>query len=117
MGLKKYTIDVYWKDMKVSTICVENENVRFVNYVDFPIYLPFGVRQEASYKDLLEFYEDRCFPRERANCRDLLHKLGLEEYEPESIVRETHGLQFDDFMWLQFSDEVQVEWEDIKLRD
>ena len=25
-------------------------------------------------------------------------------------------MQFDDFMWLQFSDEPQVRWDDIKLR-
>ena len=43
--------------------------------------------------------------------------LGLDYYDPELICRKTHGVQFDDFTWIQFSDEPQVNYNDIKLRD
>lgn len=51
------------------------------------------------------------------NAKVLLRGLGLDYYDPELICRKTHGHQFDDFMWMQFSDEPQVRYEDIKLRD
>ena len=75
------------------------------------------VNKYATYEDLMEFYEERCFPRERANCKTVLKSIGLDYYDPELICRKTHGQQFDDFMWIQFSDEPQVEYKDIKLRD
>lgn len=77
----------------------------------------FGVRTSVTYEDLIESYEDRCFPRERANCKTVLKSIGLDYYNPELICRKTHGQQFDDFIRIQFSDEPQVEYKDIKLRD
>lgn len=112
-----YDVKVYMKEDLVSEIHVRNSSVTFENKDYLPIWLPFGVKTSATLDDLEDFYEDRCFPRERANCKELLHRLGLDCYEPELICRKTHGLQFDDFIWLQFSDEPQVCWSEIKLRD
>lgn len=112
-----YSVKVYEKDKLVSEIFVNGNSVSFTNYSDDILSLPFGVRDNVTYSALLEFYEDRCFPRERANCKDVLKRLGLDYYDPELICRKTHGLQFDDFTWLQFSDEPQVCYQDIKLRD
>lgn len=112
-----YTVQVYMKDELISEIYVEGSSITFKNYADCICFLPFGVRTSATIEDLEEFYEERCFPRERENCTEILHNLGLDYYEPELICRKTHGQQFDDFVWLQFSDEPQVRYEDIKLRD
>lgn len=112
-----YDIKVYMKEELISEISVRGTSVTSKNYIDFVVFLPFGVKTEATVDDLEEFFEERCFPRERANCKDILRELGLDCYEPELICRKTHGLQFDDFIWLQFSDEPQVCWKDIKLRD
>jgi hypothetical protein len=112
-----YSVKVYYKENIISEIEVKGTCVSFVNYTDNIIFLPFGVDTVADIKRLDRFYEDRCFPRERANCKEILNRLGLDCYEPELICRKTHGLQFDDFIWLQFSDEEQVCWEDIKMRD
>ena len=112
-----YSIKVYSKEQLVCEIIVAGSNVSFTNHTDNVLQLPFGVRDIATIDDLEDFFEDRCFPRERVNCKEILHKLGLDCYEPELICRKTHGLQFDDFIWLQFSDEPQVCWNDIKLRD
>lgn len=116
-GVNKYSFKVYVKEKLISAVFVDGNNVSFKNYSDFYLFLPFGVKESATYEDLMEFYEDRCFPRERANCKEILHNLGVDFYDPELICRKTHGLQFDDFIWLQFSDEPQVRWEDIKIRD
>lgn len=115
--MSNYDVAYYYKEELLTKIHVRGREVTFENYSDDVLLVAFGVRTEVTYEDLEEFYEDRCFPRERANAKDLLHGLGLDYYEPEAICRKTHGMQFDDFMWLQFSDEPQVEYKDIKIRD
>ena len=117
LSMSSYTIEVYTREELISKIYVEGNSVRFENFTDFVLFLPFGVQTSATYDDLLEYFEDRCFPRERTGARELLKDLGLDYYDPEAICRVTHGTQFDDFVWLQFSDEPQVRYEDIKLRD
>lgn len=114
-----YSFKTYLKERLTCEVFVDdNKNVRFINHLkDQPCWVPFGIKTEVTYKDLLEFYEERCFPRERANCKTVLKSLGLDYYDPELICRKTHGLQFDDFLWIQFSDEPQVRYEEIKLRD
>lgn len=115
--MNSYSFKVYLQEQLLSEVFVKGTEVNFKNYSDNYLFLPFGVREEVTYQDLLDFYENRCFPRERANCKTVLKTLGLDYYDPELICRKTHGLQFDDFVWIQFSDEPQVEYKDIKLRD
>lgn len=115
--MSNYSFKVYVKEILTCEVFVRGSEVSFVNYSDDVLSLPFGVKTKATYEDLLGFYEDRCFPEERANCKAVLKSLGLDYYDVELICRKTHGQQFDDFIWLQFSDEPQVCWNDIKLRD
>lgn len=121
MSGSKYEVEVYWAETLTSKIFVDGLNVTFENYIpNTPginaCMLPFGVHDGATYEDLLGFYEDRCFPRDRADCSGLLKRLDIPCYDPELICRKLHGQQFDDFMWLQFSDEPRVTYEEIKLR-
>ena len=112
-----YDIDVYWKNDLTCHIKVRGSSVSFRNYAIDPVKLPFGVKTIVTQDDLEEFFKDRCFPQERTNSKQILRNLGIDCYEPELICRKTHGMQFDDFMWLQFNDEPQVYWNDIKLRE
>ena len=113
-----YVVTVYNKNDLCAKIFVGNrgEPVICENYTKIVHHTPFGGRDEATYKDLMDFYADRCFPAERENCKEVLRTLGLDYYDPELICRKTHGYQFDDFMWFNFSDEEPVTFDDIKLR-
>ena len=44
-------------------------------------------KDEVDREYLESVFEDRCFPREQANCNDILRRLGLDCYEPELICR------------------------------
>lgn len=114
--MSDYTVDVFMYEEMICRIHVSRQSVTFENYISDIVWLPFGVKKAVTYSDLLEFYEDRCFPRERENCKEVLKSIGLDYYDPEEICRKTHGVQFDDFIWLQFSDEPQVNFEDIRIR-
>ena len=113
---KDIDFETYWRDEKTSTVKVRGNDVSFINYTNDPLKLPFGVKQSVERWEVEDYFEDRCFPRERANCNDILGELGLSCYEPELICRKTWGRQFDDFCWIKFLDEPKVTYEDIRLR-
>lgn len=80
------------------------------NPLDNP--LPLG----SNMKRLMEFFESRCFPKDRGNARQLLDYLGLEFYDPYAIVLRTRGQQNDDFYWLRFKGDT-TDYNSIKFRD
>lgn len=107
------------RDTVVADVVVDHKehNVHCVNYTDDVTLKPFGVNSNPSVADAAEFFESRCFPRERRNCEQLLADLGLDSYNPLDIVRKTHGRQLEDYCWIKFEGE-DLEYErDIKLRN
>lgn len=104
-----------WKDKKVATVRVTTEGrISCDRYTTDPMDnpLPFDLTADS----LNHFFESRCFPRTRANAKEILKQLGLSYYTPLGIVRKTYGLQLDDFYWIRFKGE-EVQWDSIKLRD
>jgi hypothetical protein len=107
------------RDAVVADVVVDrrNKSVTCVNYTNDITLRPFGVNDNPTMADVGEFFESRCFPRERRNCKQLLADLGLTEYVPLSIVEKTHGRQLEDYCWIKFEGE-ELDYErDIKLRD
>ena len=88
----------------------------FVNYTDDKIDKAFGYRETITEKDFNDFLEYRCFPKERANCKDILKGLGLEKvgYNPLSIVRITHGVMVHDRYWIRFKGEENLVYEEVR---
>ena len=63
--------------------------------------------------DFKELWKYRCFPKTRANMRELVSDLpsGYNRFE---IVRRTHGIMSDDCYWVRFDDEEDLCWDDVK---
>jgi len=101
----------------VADVEFDSKKVKVINYTDDIINRPFGLNESPDLEDLEYFLESRCFPRSRANCKQLLRDLGLHCYDPLSICLITHGRQWDDYNWLLFEGEVLDYERDIKLRD
>lgn len=115
----KVEFDVLWKDDVVANVLIDftKQKARVFQYTDDFLIKPFSKdSQNVSISDVLDFLEDRCFPRERVNCNEVLKELGLSFYKPLDIVRKTHGVQFDDFMWVRFKGET-LKHADVKIRD
>lgn len=107
-----------YKDEILAHVKITEEPFKceVINFTDIIILRPFGVNENPSLQDLLDFYESRCFPKERRNCQELLEDFGLDEYIPSQIILKTHGRQLEDFCWIKFEGE-DLEYErDIKLR-
>ncbi|MFB5265251.1 hypothetical protein ACE41H_00405 [Paenibacillus enshidis] len=70
-----------------------------------PIFLPFPTKETITLSDVVDYFESRCFPRTRHHADKLLKTLGLSEYDPNEIVKKTHGVLYDDYVWLRFEGE------------
>ncbi|MFB5762353.1 hypothetical protein [Paenibacillus medicaginis] len=70
-----------------------------------PIFLPFPTKETIDVLDVLDYLESRCFPRTRHHADKLLKTLGLTEYDPVEIVKKTHGVIYDDYVWIRFDGE------------
>lgn len=115
----KVEFDVFWREDIVAGVTVNfsNQEVWVKQYTDNKLIKPF-VKDDSdlTVTDVLDFLESRCFPKSRANVDEVLNLLGLTYYRPLDIVRKTHGVQWDDFMWIRFKGE-DLTFEDVKVRD
>ncbi len=49
--------------------------------------------------------ELRCWDKQRSDITEILAHLGLKEYNPYEIVRKTHGVSYNDYIWFRFPGE------------
>ena len=54
---------------------------------------------------LSEILKTRCWDEGRPDIKKLLRVRGIEEYNPLAIVRKTHGVSWNDFIWIRFPGE------------
>lgn len=93
---------LYDRDTLCSTIYADFTE-RAVTVEDQPVPLiktAFGNNSFPSWEDFQAFLEDRCIPRRRAGLREYLETLGLEEYDPLSIIQRTQGRMAEDQQWV-----------------
>ena len=64
---------------------------------------------------LNEVLKLRCFEEERPDCRAKLNVLGLTEYNPLEIVKKTHGVSYNDYIWFRFPGEI-IKASDVLVR-
>ncbi len=101
----KFAFDYMLSDTIGSTVTVYMDNsVKVENFTDIFIRRAFGNRTNITYYDVEHLLEERCFPRTRDNCKELLKSGGIDFYDPLTIARKTEGRMSDDNFWLRFHD-------------
>ncbi len=115
--MQEYIFDTYWGHEKTATITVsaDRKSVHYVKYTNEVPKIPY-LFDDLSVEHVYRFLESRCMPRQRNCLQQYLDDLGLEEYNPWDIVKITHGVMWEDMMWIKFPDEMTT-WEDVKVRD
>lgn len=104
----------YWKDEPVSFVNVRDNRVFIKRYVDDPIKQLFWSDNIDLYR-LTEVLRSRCWEENRADIDQIKKKLGIQYYDPLEIVKMTHGVSYNDFLWFQFDGEF-LHWEDVAPR-
>lgn len=80
----------------------DRESVKFKNYTDNPVWTCFGVKTEATWNDVLHFFQKRCFDPHCANLEFRLKVHHLREYDPYLICRQNKGKCASDDNWIEF---------------
>ncbi|MBS5064857.1 MAG: helix-turn-helix domain-containing protein [Hungatella hathewayi] len=65
------------------------------------LHRAFGVLEEPTWEDFEDFLESRCFPRSRANLKNILRDIGVPSYDPLQIIEKTGGRMAEDHQWIQ----------------
>ena len=81
-----------------TTICADfaAHLVKAENHTDRLIKTAFGKHAFPSWEEFLAFLEERCVPRARAGLREYLETLGLDEYAPLELLKQTGGRMAED---------------------
>lgn len=117
--MEDYRFSVFYMNEKTADVTVSSNQVEYQVYVDLDdprmqTRVPFCF-MNITMDNLYEFLESRCMPRDRTSLKQYIEDLGLDEYNPYEIVRLTHGVMWEDNMWLKFPGE-DVSWEDVRVR-
>ncbi len=82
-----------YADYTERMVVVENQAVPSIKTA-------FGNNPLPTWEDFQAFLTERCIPRQRAGLREYLETLGLDEYDPLSIIEKTGGRMAEDQQWL-----------------
>lgn len=102
--MDEFTFEVYWKDQITARVYVKKKDVIISRYSDNPGRQLFAEKKMTRYQ-LGKILELRCFEKGRADINDILTHLGLKEYNPYEIIKKTHGVSYNDFIWFRFPGE------------
>ena len=100
--IKDFTL--MWKDEPVADLMINGSNVVLERYTTCPAKQLFYA-DIISLLELGDILKTRCWEEGRSDINNLLHMIGLEEYNPYAIVSKTHGLMAQDPIWLRFEGE------------
>lgn len=78
------------------------KKVKVVNYTEEIVDRAFGVKENVTYQDVVDFFEKRTFPRNRSDLQDILDAMGLKKYDPYLMCRKLQGRRAQDQKWIDF---------------
>lgn len=105
---------IMWKNEEVAAIETfpDTDAVTIKRSPDYPLFLNNTVDRRRIY----EFVKSRCVEESRADIKEILEAMNLDEYNPWKMIRITHGVDWDDFYWVRFEGE-DLKWEDVRVRE
>ena len=97
-------IDYMFKTSVCTTIYVDflRKKISIVNKTDDILHRAFGVNENPSWQDFLDFVSDRCFSESRGDRKAVLKALGVESFDPIQIIEQTKGKTYEDRQWMRF---------------
>ena len=107
--------DIYHANDKVGRVEIVNSKlIKNEVYTNKIIERLFP--ESTPLPNILSILKGRVICKERCD-EDMLRSMGLKEYNVYDILRVTHGVDIDDFMWLKFDeDDKSLCWDDVRVR-
>ena len=113
-NLENYSFEVFWKDELSARVSARGKRVHVSRYIIHPVRQLF-YNDSITRNQLNTILKLRCFDEGRPDALDKLRALGLTEYKPLDIVRKTHGVSYNDFLWFRFPGE-NISSKDVLVR-
>lgn len=76
---------------------------------ELPLNLFLRDTRKVPLVDVVIWAKKRIFPKERTDCKELLARMSLPEYDAWAIVQRTHACLMEDPYWLKFHEEETFE--------
>ena len=105
-------IVAYWRDEITAIVKIDNNTAHLERLTDDPMKQFFPPIDSMDLVMLSELFESRCWDRERPDIDEILHRLGLNEYEPMEIVKRTFGISYNDCKWFKFEPSI-LQWKNV----
>ena len=112
--LENFSLEVWCKNILTAMLHSEGKNLYVVSTENNPIKRLFPNMTLSRYQ-ASEVLKMRCWDPGRPDIRELLAACGLTKYVPLDIVRKTHGVSYNDFLWIKFPGE-DLRAEDVLVR-
>ena len=98
-------IDFMYKQKVCTEIYVdfENRKIKAVNRTDDIMKRAFGVNENPDWDAFNVFLKSRCMPESRDNAKNVLEKIGIDNYDCMRIVEKTNGRTPDDEQYFKFT--------------
>ena len=106
--------EVYWKDEITARVYARGSDVIISRFTDNPGKQLFAEKKMTRYQ-LGRIFELRCWEKDRPDINGILEYLGLDEYNPYEIVKKTHGVSCNDYIWFRFPGE-KITSKDVLVR-
>lgn len=118
MKVKTLTLkfDIYFRNEKTGRVeIVNNKLVRNDVYIKEHVIAKHLCPNSKTVESVLDILKDRVLCEQRCD-ETMLRLMGLKEYNVYDILRNTHGVDSDDYLWIKFDCE-DITWDDVKVRD
>lgn len=112
--LEDFSLEVWWKNRLTAKVHSEGTKVYVESTEKNPMKRLFPNMTLSRYQ-ASEVLKMRCWDPGRPDIRELLAACGLTKYVPLDIVRKTHGVSYNDFLWIKFPGE-DLRAEDVLVR-
>ena len=93
-----------WDDEVISSVTVGETSVHIDRYILHPVKQIF-YKDDITRFEFGEILRHRCWDEGRPDMKELLHLIGLEEFNPYEICKKTHGKMVQDSTWFKFDGE------------
>lgn len=114
MSNEDFSLEVYWKNERTAKVWSEGSNVYVEAFTDSPVKRLFP-NKTLTRKQEYECLKIRCWDPDRPDIRELLAVCGIKAYDLLEIVKKTHGVSWNDFLWIKFPGE-DLKAEDVLVR-
>lgn len=107
--------DIYHRHDKVGRVEIVNSKlIKNEVYTDNILIRPFPASTDLL--NILGILKNRVICEERCD-KELLTSMGLTHYNIYDILRNTHGVDIDDFIWFKFDEDPEdLTWDDVRVR-